>query len=130
MQNVQYPPKPPLDEEFWLHDAFSRRPNVAFIRKHFYKEGRLQEHQALWILEEGRNLMKEEPNVLAVEAPVTSIKYLHLCSASCRFDDTLPRSRRKYSWSICALSNTSLTCRYTQTDVVRPYDTHETGDWR
>ena len=103
MQNVHHPPNPPLDEEFWLHDTFPRRPDVAYLRKHFYKEGRLQEHQALWILEEGRKLMKEEPNVLAVEAPVTSIKSLHICSVSCRFDDTLPRSCRRYSWSICAL---------------------------
>ena len=87
MQSVHHPPKPPLDEEFWLHDTFPRRPDVAFLRKHFYKEGRLAEHQALWILEEGRKLMKEEPNVLAVEAPVTSIKYLHLCSG-CRL--TIP----------------------------------------
>ena len=78
MQNVHHPPKPPLDEEFWLHDTFPRRPDVAFLRKHFYKEGRLQERQALWLLEEGRKLMKEESNVLAVEAPVTSIKHLHL----------------------------------------------------
>lgn len=89
IQNVHHPPKPPSDEEFWLRDTFPRRPDVAFLRKHFHREGRLQEGHAVWILEEGRRLMKEEPNVLDVEAPVTSIISLHLHSAARRSDGAL-----------------------------------------
>lgn len=46
-------------------------PDAAFLRKFFHKEGRLLESQVIWLLEEGARRMREEDNVLAVEAPVT-----------------------------------------------------------
>lgn len=47
------------------------RPNVQLLRDHFLNEGRLTEHQALWILEQAATLLAQEPNMLQIEGPVT-----------------------------------------------------------
>ncbi|KAJ7289417.1 protein phosphatase 3 catalytic subunit, alpha isoform, isoform CRA_c [Mycena rebaudengoi] len=41
-------------------------------QNHFYREGRLSEEQALYILEKGTEVLKSEPNMLALEVPITS----------------------------------------------------------
>lgn len=51
----------------------SMRPNVAFLRRHFHAEGRLTEEQAIWILEKARDIFGAEPNVLHLDAPITSM---------------------------------------------------------
>jgi serine/threonine-protein phosphatase 2B catalytic subunit len=47
------------------------KPDIAFLKNHFYREGRLFEEQALWILRRGTELLRCEPNVLSVDAPIT-----------------------------------------------------------
>ncbi|KAE9393916.1 Metallo-dependent phosphatase [Gymnopus androsaceus JB14] len=43
----------PTDAEFYITDASgSLKPNHAFLKDHFFKEGRLQEEHAMFILEE------------------------------------------------------------------------------
>ena len=39
---------------------------------HFYREGRISEEQALYILEKATALLKQEPNLVSVDAPATS----------------------------------------------------------
>lgn len=60
----------PTDAQF-----FSRvdptKPDIAFLKNHFYREGRLTEEQALWIIERGTELLRAEPNLLEVDAPIT-----------------------------------------------------------
>ena len=42
--------RPPTDEEFYSKTDPSK-PDIAFLKNHFYREGRLTEEQALFILE-------------------------------------------------------------------------------
>ena len=87
----------PTDEQFYM-DGDRTKPDIAFLKNHFYREGRLTEEQALFILrkcvaawfkrdyeEEGRlltagcrrvlirgsEILHEEPNLLEVDAPIT-----------------------------------------------------------
>lgn len=62
----------PTPEQFYnQHGRDRSKPDVAFLKNHFYREGRVSEEQALWILETATDLLKKEPNVLQVDAPIT-----------------------------------------------------------
>lgn len=47
-------------------------PNVEFLKQHFFKEGRLTEKQALYILSKATSIFSREPNLVNVGSPVTS----------------------------------------------------------
>lgn len=64
----------PLDEEVFLPNGL---PNCEFLKQHFFDEGRLQEHQALRILENATKLLASEPTLLTVPAPVTVCGDIH-----------------------------------------------------
>ncbi|KAL0088348.1 calcineurin catalytic A subunit [Phycomyces blakesleeanus] len=66
----------PTDEEFWSKER-PGLPNLAFLKDHFYREGRLSAEQALYILEKGTEILKTEPNLLEVDAPVTVCGDVH-----------------------------------------------------
>jgi serine/threonine-protein phosphatase 2B catalytic subunit len=69
----------PTDEEFFDPQDPSK-PNINFLKNHFYREGRLTEQQALFIIRKGTELLQREPNVLEVDAPITgSSFYKRLC---------------------------------------------------
>jgi serine/threonine-protein phosphatase 2B catalytic subunit len=61
---------PPTDEEFWS-DERPGLPDTHFLKNHFYREGRLTEDQALYIIEKCSEILKSEPNLLEVGAPIT-----------------------------------------------------------
>ncbi|KAJ7598510.1 serine/threonine-protein phosphatase 2B catalytic subunit A1 [Mycena floridula] len=68
----------PTPEQFFANNGQDRsKPDVAFLKNHFYREGRLSEEQALWILEKGTEMLKKEPNVLSVDAPITVCGDIH-----------------------------------------------------
>ena len=60
----------PTDDQFFSKTE-KGKPDVAFLKNHFYREGRLKEEHALYILEKATRLLRAEPNVLAVDSPVT-----------------------------------------------------------
>jgi len=62
----------PEDSEFLRRVGGKVKPDVVFLRRHFHGEGKLSESQAIWILEKAAEIFQAEPNVLDVEAPVTS----------------------------------------------------------
>lgn len=62
----------PTDEEFFSKER-PGLPDITFLKDHFYREGRLSEEQALYILEKGTEILKEEPNLLEVGAPITGM---------------------------------------------------------
>ncbi|RUS13519.1 Metallo-dependent phosphatase-like protein [Endogone sp. FLAS-F59071] len=66
----------PTDEEFFSSER-PELPDVAFLKNHFYREGRLAEDQALYILQKGCELLKKEPNLLEVGAPITVCGDIH-----------------------------------------------------
>lgn len=60
----------PTDAQFYSREDPSK-PDIAFLKNHFYREGRLSEEQALFILDKGTEILHAEPNVLSVDAPIT-----------------------------------------------------------
>ncbi|CEI69621.1 Serine/threonine-protein phosphatase 2B catalytic subunit [Fusarium venenatum] len=66
----------PTDEQFFEDETHSK-PNLQFLKQHFYREGRLTEEQALWILKKGTELLRAEPNLLEMDAPITVCGDVH-----------------------------------------------------
>ncbi|RXK40906.1 serine/threonine-protein phosphatase 2B catalytic subunit A1 [Tremella mesenterica] len=66
----------PSPEQFW-DKTDPTKPNIAFLKNHFYREGRLTEDQALYILEKGGEILRNEPNLLDVDAPITVCGDIH-----------------------------------------------------
>ncbi|KAF9459910.1 hypothetical protein BDZ94DRAFT_1324440 [Collybia nuda] len=63
----------PTNEQFFnRHGQDCSKPDVAFLKNHFYHKGRLSEDQALWILETATDILRKEGNVLQVDAPITA----------------------------------------------------------
>jgi serine/threonine-protein phosphatase 2B catalytic subunit len=60
----------PSEDQFLSRQDRSK-PDIAFLKNHLYREGRLSEEQALWILDRGTDILRQEPNVLQVDAPIT-----------------------------------------------------------
>ncbi|SCZ90101.1 BZ3500_MvSof-1268-A1-R1_Chr9g10709 [Microbotryum saponariae] len=56
----------PTEQQFW-HDETRTKPDIAFLKNHFYREGRLTEEQ----------ILKSEPNLLEVDAPITVCGDIH-----------------------------------------------------
>ncbi|KAG0369970.1 serine/threonine protein phosphatase 2B catalytic subunit 2 [Gamsiella multidivaricata] len=66
----------PTDEMFYSKE-FPDRPDIAFLKNHFYREGRISEEQAIYILQKGTELLRREPNLLEVDAPITVCGDIH-----------------------------------------------------
>ncbi|KAG8909725.1 3',5'-cyclic-nucleotide phosphodiesterase (PDEase) (3':5'-CNP) [Tulasnella sp. 408] len=70
------PMQPPTDAQFWS-SADPTKPDIAFLKNHFYREGRLTEEQAMYILEKATEILRAEPNLLEVDAPITVCGDIH-----------------------------------------------------
>jgi serine/threonine-protein phosphatase 2B catalytic subunit len=66
----------PTNEQFYDPNDPSK-PNLAFLKQHFYREGRLTEEQALFILSRATEILKSEPNLLEMDAPITVCGDVH-----------------------------------------------------
>ncbi|KAL7309465.1 3',5'-cyclic-nucleotide phosphodiesterase (PDEase) (3':5'-CNP) [Mucor circinelloides] len=66
----------PTEEQFWSKER-SGLPDIHFLKNHFYREGRVTESQALFILEKGKELLKSENNLLEIPAPITVCGDIH-----------------------------------------------------
>ena len=60
----------PTDDVFFSKTD-KTKPDVAFLKNHFYREGRIKEEHALYIIEKATQLLRAEPNVLTVDSPIT-----------------------------------------------------------
>ncbi|KAG9001275.1 3',5'-cyclic-nucleotide phosphodiesterase (PDEase) (3':5'-CNP) [Tulasnella sp. JGI-2019a] len=67
---------PPTDAEFFSK-ADPSKPDIAFLKNHFYREGRLTEDQALYILDKASEILRSEPNLLEIDAPITVCGDIH-----------------------------------------------------
>ncbi|KAK7052522.1 Serine/threonine-protein phosphatase [Favolaschia claudopus] len=61
----------------FFSSADQSKPDIAFLKNHFYREGRLSEEQALWILSTATEILRRESNVLSVDAPITVCGDIH-----------------------------------------------------
>lgn len=60
----------PTDEQFFSRED-PTKPDIAFLKNHFYREGRVSEEHAMYVLDKATELLRAEPNLLYVDAPVT-----------------------------------------------------------
>lgn len=70
--------QPPTQEQFWSKDDPSK-PDIAFLKNHFYREGRLTEDQALFIIERATDVLRQESNLLEIDAPITGTSSIWPC---------------------------------------------------
>jgi len=71
----------PTDDMFFSKTE-EGKPDVEFLKDHFFREGRIKEEHALYIIDKATQLLRAEPNVLTVDAPVTgalAIASLSVC---------------------------------------------------
>ncbi|RIA97207.1 calcineurin [Glomus cerebriforme] len=66
----------PVSEDFFSKED-PEKPDIAFLKNHFYREGRISEEQALYIITKGTEILKQEPNLLEVDAPITVCGDIH-----------------------------------------------------
>ena len=91
LPDVQAPAfHPPSDEQFFSPQDRTK-PNIQFLKQHFYREGRLSEEQALAIIDKGTEILRSEPNLLHVDAPVTG---------ACLFDDQSALLAESFFYSV------------------------------
>ncbi|KAF7304318.1 Serine/threonine-protein phosphatase [Mycena chlorophos] len=66
------------DAEFFATDEHgTAKPSVRVLRDHFFREGRLTEEHALYIVEHATKLLSQEPNMVEVQGPVTICGDIH-----------------------------------------------------
>lgn len=66
----------PTNEQFWSSED-PTKPDLKFLKQHFFREGRLTEEQALWIINTGASILRSEPNLLEMDAPITVCGDVH-----------------------------------------------------
>lgn len=69
---LSYPP----DDMFWSPED-PTKPNLQYLKQHLHREGRLSEEQALWIIHAGTEVLRSEPNLLEMDAPITVCGDVH-----------------------------------------------------
>lgn len=69
---MQVPAGIASDGNFYAQIGGRVLPNIGFLRKHFFREGKLTEQQIFFILREVMEIFRAEPNVLRLQAPITS----------------------------------------------------------
>ncbi|KAF5340239.1 hypothetical protein D9611_007793 [Ephemerocybe angulata] len=69
--------KPTEAEFFAVDDRGDRKPNPVFLKDHFFKEGRLKEEQALYIINLATRILAKENNMVEVKSPVTVCGDIH-----------------------------------------------------
>ncbi|KAH0826311.1 Metallo-dependent phosphatase-like protein [Lanmaoa asiatica] len=72
----------PTDDQLFIREYgppgdHHMAPNVEFMKQHFFKEGRLTEKQALYILSRATAILSREPNLVNVGSPVTICGDIH-----------------------------------------------------
>ncbi|KAM3524225.1 hypothetical protein MY4038_007837 [Beauveria bassiana] len=76
-KDVPPPAREPLSDEQFYQDEARTKPNLKLLKDHLFREGRLTEKQALFIINAGSELLHAESTLLDIEAPVTICGDVH-----------------------------------------------------
>lgn len=60
-----------------IYDSVNNKPQYEVLKQHFLGEGRIEEKVALKIIRDGAELLRSEPTMLEIEAPVTVCGDVH-----------------------------------------------------
>ncbi|KAJ3201207.1 3',5'-cyclic-nucleotide phosphodiesterase (PDEase) (3':5'-CNP), partial [Entophlyctis luteolus] len=66
----------PSDAEFFSKTD-PTKPDLDFLKNHFIHEGRIKLEHAMYVIKNGTELLKAEPNLLDVAAPITVCGDIH-----------------------------------------------------
>lgn len=66
----------PSDAQFYADPAHTR-PDLAFLKDHLSREGRVTHEQALFVIRTATALLRAEPNLLELDAPITVCGDVH-----------------------------------------------------
>jgi hypothetical protein len=86
----------PTDAQFFSSEDRTK-PDIAFLKNHFYREGRLTEDQAIYILEKATEIIRAEGNVLSLNAPITGSSDRPRRHLGCSY---FINSMRRHPWTI------------------------------
>ncbi|CAF1060991.1 unnamed protein product [Didymodactylos carnosus] len=70
-------PTRPLDIDDLFSSPDNNKPNLEILKQHLLLEGRLTENAALHIIEAGANILREEPTMINIDAPITICGDIH-----------------------------------------------------
>lgn len=76
-KDVQAPAVQIPTSELFFSKEDSEKPDIVFLKDHFYREGRISDEHALYIINKGTEILKEESNLLEVDAPITVCGDIH-----------------------------------------------------
>jgi len=75
----------PTDAEFFKRNGQGDPiPNADYLKKHFFREGRVFEQHALWIVRAATEIMKTEQNMVSVSSPVTGALFVEVLAFGLR----------------------------------------------
>lgn len=80
ISDIPYPSNlPPTDTQFYSSPSPSNppKPNHEWIKNHFINEGKLSHSQALFIIHSATQILKNEPNLLSLDSPLTVCGDIH-----------------------------------------------------
>ncbi|CAI2166390.1 13754_t:CDS:10 [Funneliformis geosporum] len=76
-KDVQAPAVQIPTSELFFSKEDSEKPDIGFLKDHFCREGRISEEHALYIINKGTEILKQESNLLEVDAPITVCGDIH-----------------------------------------------------
>ncbi|KXS11611.1 calcium-dependent serine/threonine protein phosphatase calcineurin catalytic subunit Ppb1 [Gonapodya prolifera JEL478] len=67
----------PSDQEFFIDYPLNTKPDEKLLMDLFWRQGRLSESHALWLVNTATSIMRSEPNLLQLDGPIVICGDIH-----------------------------------------------------